>query len=278
METAEVLENKIQAFLLKEGKEEMVSGGLKISVRQDGGIEIIELPPLNLKQMELPITQSEGSKKGGVHSGGRNTKIDIVKIQMVKDRTIEYGRKPISNPRALAELGFKFLRNADREMFILVCLNTKNFVNCIQLVSIGTLDRATISPREVLKTALLANAAKIAFIHNHPSGDVEPSQEDVQLTKILTSCSELFDIQVLDHVIVADDGKYESFLEKRILKPASPSETQWIRERAKEPEEERIACKRCGNTYRIEWLEDGEDYNDFGDRYCPFCGLLTREW
>ncbi len=154
-----------------------------------------------------------------------NTKIDIVKIQMVKDGTIEYGKKPINNPRELADLGLKFLKNADREMFILVCLNTKNYVNCIHLVSIGTLDRAVISPREVMKTALLSNAASIAFIHNHPSGDVEPSPEDVHLTKTLASCADLFDIRILDHVIVVDDGHYKSLLEKKILKPASTSVT-----------------------------------------------------
>jgi DNA repair protein RadC len=160
------------------------------------------------------------------------TKIDIVKLQVVKDGTIEYGKMPINNPQALAELGLKFLRNADREMFILICLNTKNFVNCIHLVSIGTLDRALIAPREILKTALLSNAAAIAFVHNHPSGDVTPSPEDVHLTKTLSACSDLFDIRVLDHVIVADDGKYESFVEKRIL-PATVSERAAIRESRK---------------------------------------------
>ena len=139
-------------------------------------------------------------------------KIDIVKIQMVKDGTIEYGKKHINKPQDLAELGLKFLKNADREMFLLVCLNTKNCVNCIHLVSIGTLDRAFVSPRDVLKTALLANAAGIACAHNHPSGDVEPSPEDIHLTKTLASCSDLFDIRFLDHVIVADDGRYTATL------------------------------------------------------------------
>ena len=150
-----------------------------------------------------------------------NTSIDIVKIQMVKDGSIEYGKKAIRNPEELADLGLKFLKNADREMFILVCLNTKNFVNCIHLVSIGTLDKTVISPREVMKAALLSNAASVAFIHNHPSGDAEPSQEDISLTRTLASCADLFEIRVLDHVIVADDGHYESFVEKKLLKPDS---------------------------------------------------------
>ena len=151
-------------------------------------------------------------------------KIDIVKIQMVKDGTIEYGKKAITSPQALAELGLKFLKDADREMFLLICLNSKNCVNCIHVVSIGTIDRAIITGREVMKTALLSNAAGIACVHNHPSGDVEPSPEDIHLTKTLASCSDLFDIRFLDHVIVGEDGKYTSFLEKNLLTrpPAQP--------------------------------------------------------
>ena len=146
--------------------------------------------------------------------------IDIVKIQMVRDGSIEYGKKPISKPQELAELGLKLLKNADREMFILVCLNAKNFVNCIHLVAIGTLDRTVVTPREVLKAALLSNAASVAFIHTHPSGDPGPSPEDISLTKTLSACSDLFDIKVLDHVIVADDGRFESLLEKKLIPPS----------------------------------------------------------
>jgi DNA repair protein RadC len=95
-----------------------------------------------------------------------NINIDIVKIQMVRDRSIEYGRRSISKPQQLAELGLKLLKNADREMFILVCLNAKNFVNCIHLVTIGTVDRNVVSPREVVKAAFISNSIKIAFVHN----------------------------------------------------------------------------------------------------------------
>jgi DNA repair protein RadC len=153
----------------------------------------------------------------------KNTNIDIVKIQMVKDGSIEYGKNPISEPEDLAELGLKFLKNADREMFILVCLDTKNFVNCIHLVSVGTLNQAVITPREVMKAALLSNAASIAFTHNHPSGDAKPSPEDINLTNTLGKCADLFDIRLLDHVIVADDGHYESFAGKKLLNPDSSS-------------------------------------------------------
>jgi DNA repair protein RadC len=150
----------------------------------------------------------------------QNVKIDIVKIQMVRDGSIDYGKKPISKPEELADLGLKLLKNADRENFLLVCLNAKNYVNCIHLVAIGTLDRTVITPREVLKAALLSNASSIAFIHNHPSGDPKPSPEDISMTNSLGKCAELFQIRILDHVIVVDDGRYESLLEKKLLTPS----------------------------------------------------------
>ncbi len=83
----------------------------------------------------------------GEKEPGKNISIDIVKIQMVKDGSIEYGKKQISGPQELAELGLKLAKNSDRELFILVCLNAKNFVNCIHLVGIGTLDK-TVIPHE----------------------------------------------------------------------------------------------------------------------------------
>ena len=144
--------------------------------------------------------------------------IDIVKVQMVKDGTIEYGKKAIRNPQDLAELGMKFLKNADREIFLLVCLNTRNHINCIHVVSIGTVNASLVAPREVFKIALLSNASEVAFIHNHVSGDVEPSEDDLLITRRLAECGKLFDIKLLDHVIVSDDGKYESFMEKGLIK------------------------------------------------------------
>src|SRR4030042_3872268 len=127
-----------------------------------------------------------------------HTKIDIVKIQMVRDGTLDYGKKAIKGPQDLAELGLKFINSADREIFLLVCLNTRNHINCIHVVSIGTVNTSLVSPREVFKIALLSNAAEVAFIHNHVSGDVEPSEDDLLITRRLAECGKLFDIKLLD--------------------------------------------------------------------------------
>ena len=137
---------------------------------------------------------------------------------MIKDGTIEYGKKAIRNPQDLASLGLKFIKNADREIFLLLCLNTRNHINCIHVVSIGTVNASLVSPREVLKIAILSNASEIAILHNHPSGDVEPSEDDLKITTRLAECGKLFDIKLLDHVIISDDGQYQSFMEKGLIK------------------------------------------------------------
>jgi len=149
---------------------------------------------------------------------GHRTKIDIVKIQMVRDGTLDYGRKAIRGPQDLADLGMKFLKHADREIFLLVCLNTRNHINCIHVVSIGTVNASLVAPREVFKIALLSNASEVAFIHNHPSGDTDPSEDDLLITRRLAECGKLFDIKLLDHVIISDEGKYQSFLERGLIK------------------------------------------------------------
>ena len=161
----------------------------------------------------------------------RPTKIDIVKVQMVKDGTIDYGKKAIKGPQDLAELGHKFIQNADREVFLLVCLNTRNHINCIHVVSIGTINTALVAPREVMKVAILSSASGIACIHNHPSGDPEPSNDDIQITNRIAECGRLFGIGLLDHVIISDGGKYESLLEKGLITKTSELPLSRIEER-----------------------------------------------
>jgi DNA repair protein RadC len=191
------------------------------------------------------------------------TKIDIVKIQMVRDGTLEYDKKAIKGPQDLAELGHKFIQNADREIFLLVCLNTRNHINCIHVVSIGTVNTALVTPREVLKVAILSNAASIAFIHNHPSGDPDPSQDDIQITNRLVECGKLFGIGLLDHVIISDDGKYESFLEKGLISKSSDLPFLQIKEQEGEHYE---------NGHENDWMEEGGDNTDFGQQYFRVIG------
>lgn len=84
------------------------------------------------------------------------------------------------------------------------------------VVSVGALNVVMGHPREVFKPAILANAASVLLIHNHPSGDPEPSEEDIASTKQMIKAGELLGIPVLDHVIIGD-GAYYSFADAKIL-------------------------------------------------------------
>jgi DNA repair protein RadC len=96
------------------------------------------------------------------------------------------------------------IANLDRENFVAVLLNTKNEVLECPTISVGTLASSLVHPREVFKPAIRASAAGVVLAHNHPSGKVEPSREDRDVTRRLVEASEIIGIEVLDHVILGD--------------------------------------------------------------------------
>lgn len=118
------------------------------------------------------------------------------------------GKKPreIRGPDDIvAFVGVK-LRKEHREHFQVLLLNSRHEVIGKETISIGSLNASIVHPREVFKPAIIASAASIILVHNHPSGDPEPSEEDIAITKRLVKAGELLGIQVLDHVIVSARG------------------------------------------------------------------------
>ena len=114
------------------------------------------------------------------------------------------GRPMVSSPADVARLVRGRIAHLDRENFVVVLLNTKNEVIGTPLVSVGTLSASLVHPREVFKPAIRASAASVILAHNHPSGEVEPSREDREVTKRLKESAKILGIEVLDHVIVGD--------------------------------------------------------------------------
>src|SRR5207247_6856225 len=98
------------------------------------------------------------------------------------------------------------LRREQREHFLVLLLNARHEVMAKETVSVGSLNASIVHPREVFKPAVLASAASVVLVHNHPSGDPDPSEEDLTITKRLVEVGELLGISVLDHVIVAKRG------------------------------------------------------------------------
>ncbi|MGB3633461.1 MAG: DNA repair protein RadC [Rubrobacteraceae bacterium] len=114
------------------------------------------------------------------------------------------GRPVISSPTDVEGLLRGRIANLDRENFVAVLLNTKNEVLEVPTVSVGTLSASLVHPREVFKPAIRASAASVILAHNHPSGKVQPSREDREVTRRLCHASEIIGIEVLDHVILGD--------------------------------------------------------------------------
>ena len=144
-------------------------------------------------------------------------RIQIVAVQMVKDRNFMYDYKRITSPKDIYQIMRDFIGNMDRETFVMAALDTKNNVNALHTVSVGSLNASIVHPRELFKVAILANAASIIVAHNHPSGDPAPSQEDISLTRKLVEVGILLDIPLLDHIVVGDNDRYCSFKEKGLI-------------------------------------------------------------
>ena len=114
-------------------------------------------------------------------------------------------REELVSPETAAAVLVPRFAGADRERCVAALLDTKHRVLRVVVVSVGSLDHTFMSPREVFRDALLANAAAIVLAHNHPSGDPEPSRDDELVTRRLVRAGELVGVDVLDHLVVAGD-------------------------------------------------------------------------
>lgn len=127
-----------------------------------------------------------------------------------------FSNKKISSPKEIAEIFIPLLRDELKEKFIVVCLNSANRIIKQETISIGNLNSSVVHPREIFKVAIDSSAANIILIHNHPSGNPDPSNEDISITKKIAESGKILDIPVFDHIIIAGNT-YTSFVEKRLL-------------------------------------------------------------
>lgn len=114
-------------------------------------------------------------------------------------------KKPaVKTPGEVVNLVRGRLRGKKKEYFLVLLLDTRGQLIKTAEISVGSLDSSIVHPREVFKEAISASAASVIFVHNHPSGDPEPSEDDIQLTKRLAQAGEIMGIDVLDHIIIGD--------------------------------------------------------------------------
>jgi DNA repair protein RadC len=124
--------------------------------------------------------------------------------------------KKVTSPQEIADIFIPLLRDDNKEKFIVVCLSSSNKIIKHETISIGNLNSSVVHPREIFKVAIDCASASIILIHNHPSGNPEPSNEDIRITKKIVESGKILDIPVFDHLIIAGET-YTSFVEKRLI-------------------------------------------------------------
>lgn len=144
--------------------------------------------------------------------------LEVVSVRLVKDAPVLSERKIEKPEDAIAVVG-EVLSEMDREVVCVINLKADGTpINC-NFVSMGAVNQAMAEPREIFKSAILSNAVSMIMVHNHPSGNLEPSRADTVMTDRILKLSHMAGIPLIDHVIVGGDNtKYFSFKEKDMMK------------------------------------------------------------
>ena len=143
--------------------------------------------------------------------------LEVVNIRLVKEPSL-YSEQTLDSPQAVVELMAKELSQYDREVFCILNMKNNGQIINMNMVSVGTINASLVIPREVFKSSILANVSAIIGLHNHPSGNVKPSKEDMIVTRKLQKCGQLLGIELLDHIIVGGtNGKMLSFREEKMF-------------------------------------------------------------
>ena len=149
--------------------------------------------------------------------GERAFKLDVVSIRLVKEAPI-YSMTKVTTPETAIEAVGNVLSDIDREIIVIINLKSDGTPINVNFASVGTINGAMAEPRELLKSSILSNAANVIMVHNHPSGNLEPSKQDISLTNRLIEVFSLMGIPLVDHVIVGGDNRsFYSMHEKGIV-------------------------------------------------------------
>ncbi len=124
----------------------------------------------------------------------------------ISTQTPPYKSKELTDPKKVYQLIKSKLKDYHKEHFYIIALNSRN--HSIAEVSVGSLDASVVHPREVFAEAIKNKAASVIFAHNHPSGDPEPSEDDLVTTKQLTEARKILGIEVIDHIIVTKNSHF----------------------------------------------------------------------
>lgn len=208
---AETLSNaELLAIIIRTGNRDETSVALaqRLLMQDEGGNGLAFLYNVSLEQLR---------KINGI---GRVKAVQLKALMELSKRiSSTFGmdkRLTLKSPEDVSGLLMEEMRHLNKEVFKVILLNTKNHLIKHMNISVGSLNASVVHPREVFSEAVKAGCSGVIFAHNHPSGDPEPSMEDIETTRRLVSAGNILGIKVLDHVIIGN-GRYVSLKEKGIV-------------------------------------------------------------
>jgi len=177
--------------------------------------DVLKLGKDNLAELgKLPV--KELMKVSGIGLTKAITIAAALEIGRRREASVAIDKLTVRSSKEIATYIKSFLRDLNNEVFGVVFLNRANKVKHYEVISIGGITGTVADPRVIFKKALAADAVGIILFHNHPSGNLQPSKADEELTKKIVQAATLFDIRILDHIIVSEYG-YFSFADEGLL-------------------------------------------------------------
>nr|WP_204251450.1 DNA repair protein RadC [Exiguobacterium sp. N4-1P] len=144
--------------------------------------------------------------------------VEITRIrQEVREPDVPLETTHITSPEDAFLVARRFIQDDDREVFLVILLNTKNRVIAVHRAHVGSINSSIIHPREIFKSAILNNATSLIVSHQHPSGDPKPSLEDIEVTERLQEVGRIIGIKLLDHIVVGAGDDYVSLKAQGLL-------------------------------------------------------------
>jgi DNA repair protein RadC len=148
----------------------------------------------------------------------RCPKVKLVRVGSVAVRETPDAVESVRGPAQIARIVSAFIGQETQEVFVAVLLDGRNQPISVTEISRGTVSASLVHPRETFRAAIAAGASAIVIAHNHPSGNLNASAEDLVLTERLVEAGKLLGIPIVDHVIVGDNGLFNSFRDRGVIK------------------------------------------------------------
>ena len=206
--------------LLKYGKENLSDSELLALILKTGtkSIDVIDLSLSVLKKLNKisNLKYINYETLTNIKGIGHSKAIELLAVTELAKRIYyekSIDKEIMSDPKTIYEKNKYLFDGLKQEHFYALYLNSKKELIERKLLFMGTVNRSIVHPREIFKEAYMLSASSIVCLHNHPSGDIIPSNEDIELTKALVEIGKLNGIPVIDHLIIGND-KYYSFYEK----------------------------------------------------------------